>query len=297
MVTTGAILHGEAARFLRFDPAEHPVALQLGGSDIDALAKCARLAEQEGYDEVNLNCGCPSDRVQNGAFGACLMLEPALVADSVKAMQDACGIPVTVKCRIGVDDQDDFAGLQDFTEKLSRAGCETLIVHARKAWLQGLSPKQNREIPPLDYERVYALKQDFPDMEIIVNGGIESLSETEQHLEKLDGVMMGRAVYQNPWLLAEVDENIFGCQPAVSDRLEVIDQLIPYIERELKTGVRFSSICRHILGLFQGLPGAKRFRRVLSEQGHRPGAGIEVLQDAVSYLKNTSETVFSEVSD
>ena len=296
MVTTGAILQGDAKRFLRFDQAEYPVALQLGGSDPSALAKCARLAEEEGYDEVNLNCGCPSDRVQSGAFGACLMLEPDLVADSVKAMSDACSLPVTVKCRIGVDDQDDYTGLQNFAEKLSDAGCRTLIVHARKAWLQGLSPKQNREVPPLNYERVYALKREFPNMEIVVNGGIESLPETKQHLKQLDGVMMGRTAYQNPWLLADVDKTLFDCQPPVQDRLEVIDKLIPYIESELKSGIRFASVCRHILGLFQGVPGAKRFRRVLSEQGHRSGAGIEVLQDAIAHLKHTNEDLTAEVA-
>ena len=255
MVTTGAILHGDAKRFLAFDNTEHPLALQLGGSDPSDLAKCARLAEEKGYDEVNLNCGCPSDRVQNGAFGACLMLEPDLVADLVKVMLDATSLDVTVKCRIGVDDQDDYAGLQNFTEQLSNAGCKTLIVHARKAWLKGLSPKQNREVPPLDYERVYALKRDFPDLEIILNGGIESLADTKHHLNNLDGVMMGRAAYQNPWLLADVDKAIFASQVAVDSRLDVIEQLTPYIENELSSGMRLASICRHILGLFQGMPG------------------------------------------
>ncbi len=295
MVTTGAILHGDAKRFLAFDNAEHPLALQLGGSDPSDLAKCARLAEEKGYDEVNLNCGCPSDRVQNGAFGACLMLEPDLVADLVKAMLDATSLDVTVKCRIGVDDQDDYAGLQNFTEQLSNAGCKTLIVHARKAWLKGLSPKQNREVPPLDYERVYALKRDFPDLEIILNGGIESLADTKHHLNNLDGVMMGRAAYQNPWLLADVDKAIFASQAAVDSRLDVIEQLTPYIENELSSGVRLASICRHILGLFQGMPGAKRFRRILSEQAHKPGAGTEVLQDAVSHFNQASESLLSEI--
>lgn len=289
MVTTGAILHGDAKRFLRFDDAEHPVALQLGGSDPADLAKCAKLAELEGYDEVNLNCGCPSDRVQNGSFGACLMLEPDLVADCVKAMRDACDIPVTVKCRIGVDDQDDYQGLQIFARKMTEAGCDSLTVHARKAWLKGLSPKQNREIPPLDYDRIYKLKADFPNMEIIINGGIDTLHSVNQHLSKLDGVMMGRAAYQNPWLLSQIDEEIFGDSCRVSTRIEAIEQLIPYIERELKTGTRLSSICRHILGLYQGVPGGKRFRRMLSENGQGPDAGIDALQQAIAHFQNEPE--------
>ncbi|MCL4153599.1 UNVERIFIED_CONTAM: hypothetical protein GTU68_038334 [Idotea baltica] len=293
MVTTGAIIHGDAKRFLGFDQAEHPVALQLGGSSPKDLATCAKLAEDEGYDEVNLNCGCPSDRVQNGAFGACLMLEPDLVADCVKAMRDACDIPVSIKCRIGVDDQDDYEGLQTFTRKMVDADCDSLTVHARKAWLKGLSPKQNREIPPLDYSRVYQLKQDFPDLEIVLNGGIESLVQTKAHLQQLDGVMMGRAAYQNPWILATVDEELFGSTATVSSRLEVIERLIPYIENEIENGARLSSICRHILGLFQGVPGAKRFKRILSEQGQGTDVGIEVLKEAVAHFDRSEELTIS----
>ena len=285
MVTTGALLHGETERFLRFDDTEHPVALQLGGSDPAALGKCATLAEERGYDEVNLNCGCPSDRVQNGAFGACLMLNPALVADCVSAMRDACQIPVTVKCRIGVDDQDDDEGLQTFARHMRSAGCGTLVVHARKAWLKGLSPKQNREVPPLNYERVYRLKADFPDLEIVINGGIDSIERSSEMLTNVDGVMMGRAAYQNPWLLASADSALFGKEAAVTERLEVIHALIPYIEKELAQGARLSSICRHILGLFQGVPGAKRFKRILSEKGQGSDVGVEILLDAIAHFE------------
>ena len=285
MVTTGALLHGETERFLRFDDTEHPVALQLGGSDPAALGKCATLAEERGYDEVNLNCGCPSDRVQNGAFGACLMLNPALVADCVSAMRDACQIPITVKCRIGVDDQDDDEGLQTFARHMQSAGCGTLVVHARKAWLKGLSPKQNREVPPLNYERVYRLKADFPDLEIVINGGIDSIERSSEMLTNVDGVMMGRAAYQNPWLLASADSALFGKEAAVTERLEVIHALIPYIEKELAQGARLSSICRHILGLFQGVPGAKRFKRILSEKGQGSDVGVEILLDAIAHFE------------
>lgn len=289
MVTTGAILHGNTERFLRYDEAEHPVALQLGGSNPQDLSACAKMAEERGYDEVNLNCGCPSDRVQNGSFGACLMLEPDLVADCIRAMQDACNIPVTVKCRIGVDDQDDYEDLQNFTDKLERAGLKTLIVHARKAWLKGLSPKENREIPPLNYRRVYMLKREFSNMEIIINGGIESLASGGEHLSFVDGVMIGRAAYQNPWMLSKADALLFDNEPRQLQRVEVVERLIPYIENAMSEGARLSSVCRHILGLFQGMPGAKRFRRILSEQGHGPNAGIDVLKRAVAHFEAQSE--------
>lgn len=281
MITTGALVHGDRDYFLRYSDCEHPVALQLGGSDPEQLAECARFAEQWRYDEVNLNCGCPSDRVQNGAFGACLMARPQLVADCVAAMRDACTLPVTVKHRTGIDDMDSYAQLVDFVGTVKEAGCETFIVHARKAWLQGLSPKQNREIPPLHYERVYQLKADFPELEIIINGGIDDLDSAEQHLQHVDGVMMGRAAYHNPYLLADVDWRFYDGEPGPS-RQDVIERLYPYIEQELEAGGRLSYITRHILGLFNGEPGARQFRRHLSENAHRPDADIAVLRDAVA---------------
>ncbi|MCG7914477.1 MAG: tRNA dihydrouridine(20/20a) synthase DusA, partial [Candidatus Thiodiazotropha weberae] len=233
MVTTGAILHGNRARFLDFDPSEHPVALQLGGSEPEALAECAKLGEAWGYDEINLNVGCPSDRVQSGRFGACLMLTPELVADCVKAMRDQVVVDVTVKHRIGVDDQDSYQALCDFVGRVSEAGCETFIVHARKAWLQGLSPKENREIPPLHYETVHQLKQDFPALEIIINGGITTLEQVEQNLKQVDGVMIGREAYNNPWILSQVDRLIYGSEGNPSSRHQIIESMIPYIDQEL----------------------------------------------------------------
>ncbi|PCO05493.1 tRNA dihydrouridine(20/20a) synthase DusA [Microbulbifer flavimaris] len=283
MVTTGALLFGDRERHLDFNPEEQPVALQLGGSAPKELAECTRLAEQWGYSEVNLNCGCPSDRVQSGRFGACLMAEPALVADCLAAMRDAASIPVTVKHRIGIDDMEDYAGLTAFVEAQAAVGIQTFIVHARKAWLNGLSPKENREIPPLKYDMVYQLKRDFPQLEIVLNGGINTIEECQQHLQQLDGVMLGRAAYQNPAMLAEVDSRLFG-DDAGPTPVEVVEQMLPYIEREMSRGQRLNYISRHMLGLFQGVPGARRFRRHLSENAHKPGAGPEVMREALALV-------------
>ncbi|MCG7993582.1 MAG: tRNA dihydrouridine(20/20a) synthase DusA [Candidatus Thiodiazotropha lotti] len=284
MVTTGAILHGNRARFLDFDPSEHPVALQLGGSEPEALAECAKLGEAWGYDEINLNVGCPSDRVQSGRFGACLMLTPELVADCVKAMRDQVVVDVTVKHRIGVDDQDSYQALCDFVGRVSEAGCETFIVHARKAWLQGLSPKENREIPPLHYETVHQLKQDFPALEIIINGGITTLEQVEQNLKQVDGVMIGREAYNNPWILSQVDRLIYGSEGNPSSRHQIIESMIPYIDQELSAGTPINRITRHILGLFQGLPGAKKWRRMLSEEAHKAGADSSLILRAAAQV-------------
>ncbi|MGL5948221.1 MAG: tRNA dihydrouridine(20/20a) synthase DusA [Aeromonas sp.] len=281
MVTTGAIIHGKGD-YLAFSEPEHPLALQLGGSNPADLARCAKLAAERGYDEVNLNIGCPSDRVQNGRFGACLMGEPALVADCVKAMRDVVDIPVTVKTRIGIDEQDSYAFLCDFIEQVRAAGCDTFIVHARKAWLSGLSPKENREIPPLDYPRVYQLKQDFPDLTIALNGGVKSLAESAQHLSHLDGVMMGREAYQNPYLLAQVDQTLFGVDKPQLTRHAIVQQMLPYIEAELAKGNYLSHMTRHMLGLFQLVPGARAWRRHLSENACKPGAGIDVVLAALA---------------
>ncbi len=283
MVTTGALLHGDSDRFLHFNAAEHPVALQLGGSDPVALAECAKMAEQWGYAEVNLNVGCPSDRVQNGMFGACLMADPQRVADCVASMQQAVSIPVTVKHRIGIDDQDSYAFLCRFIDIVSAAGCSSFIVHARKAILQGLSPKQNRDIPPLDYDRVYQLKQDYPQLELIINGGIKTLAECDQHLQRLDGVMIGREAYQNPLLLAEVDQTLFAGEPVDLDAMLL--QLCDYCEQQLAHGAQLGWITRHILGLYQGQPGARRFRRFISENAFKPGADVTVLKQALALIK------------
>lgn len=285
MVTTGALIHGDRERFLAFDPAELPVALQVGGSDTSALAQCAQFAHQWGYSEINLNCGCPSDRVQNGRIGACLMAEPVLVRDCISAMIDACDIPVTVKHRIGIDDMDDYNGLRDFVATVAESGCQTFIVHARKAWLQGLSPKENRNVPPLDYGAVARLKAEFPELEIIVNGGITTLPQCEALLQDVDGVMLGREIYANPYLLAEVDRHLFDSAAQVPSRLEVMTQFMNYCELELSKGTRLNQMTRHVLGLYQGLPGARRFRRVISEQAHKPGAGVEVIQEALAQVE------------
>lgn len=284
MVTTGALLHGDVDRHLRFDVAEQPVALQLGGSEPEDLAKAARLGEQWGYDEINLNCGCPSPRVQRGAFGACLMLEPQLVADCVKAMQDAVAVPVTVKCRIGVDDTEDYAFLRHFTKTLITAGCKTLIVHARKAWLKGLSPKQNREIPPLRYELVHRLKAEFPELTVVTNGGLRSLEASERELNHVDGVMLGREAYENPWLLADVDQRLFGELPNPQTREDVLHAMFPYIEQELAAGTRLSHITRHLMGLYKGEIGGKQFRRTLTEQARAPDAGLHTLEAALQVV-------------
>ncbi len=291
MVTTGALLHGDRERFLHFNPREHPVALQLGGSNAVELAECARFAEAEGYDEVNLNCGCPSDRVQSGMFGACLMAQPDLVAKGVAGMRSACTIPVTVKHRIGIDDMEDYAGLLGFVETLAEAGCKTFIVHARKAWLQGLSPKENREIPPLNYDHVYRLKQERPELEIIINGGITTLAQCEAHLAQVDGVMLGREAYHNPFMLAQVDRVLFDDPATPPTRGNVVAALLPYVAEELARGTSLHHMTRHILGLYQGVPGARRFRRHLSEHAFKTDAGIAVLEDAVALVNEPPETL------
>ena len=286
MVTTAALIHGQRARLLAYDMAEHPVALQLGGCDPDELATCARMAEDLGFDEVNLNVGCPSERVQKGSFGACLMREPELVADCVDAMKIAVRIPVTVKCRLGVDYQEPKQTLFEFVGMVSRAGCKDFIIHARKAWLRGLSPKDNRDIPPLDYEIVYELKRRRPDFNIMINGGILSLEQTKQHLPHVDGVMMGRAAYQTPWVLATVDEDVFGDATTRVTRVGALERFMPYIERELKAGVPLNAMTKHVLGLFNGLPGARAFRRHLSENAVLPGAGVDILQGAIEFVRD-----------
>ena len=287
MLTTGAILHGDRGRLLGFDAAEHPVALQLGGSDPAALAECARIGEAFGYDEINLNVGCPSDRVQEGRFGACLMLEPALVAKSVAAMKAAVTIPVTVKCRIGVDEQEPEQALFSFADTVKAAGTDALIVHARKAWLKGLSPRENREVPPLDYALVHRLKAAHPDLAIVLNGGIASVEQAQAELGNLDGVMMGRAAYQEPWRLLSVDAAFYGEAPAFATPKEAALALIPYIEREMAKGVRLNSITRHVLGLFRAVPGARAYRRHLSVETVRPGAPASVLADALALVVDT----------
>src|SRR5215475_402580 len=282
MLTTGAVIHGDRARLLSFDPSEHPVALQLGGSDPGDLATAARIGEDFGYDEINLNVGCPSDRVKDGRFGACLMAEPELVADCVEAMKRAVRVPVTVKCRIGIDDQDPEVALDRLARAVVAAGTDALIVHARKAWLNGLSPKQNRDIPPLDYGRVYRLKAALPDVPIIINGGIGSIEEVREHLAHVDGVMLGRAAYQEPWRLLTVDSALFGQTAPQATMKDVFEAMTPYVERELASGVRLHAITRHFVGAFHAVPGARAFRRHLAEQGVRAGADISVLRDAVA---------------
>ena len=282
MVTTGALIHGDRARFLDYHREEQPVALQLGGSNPVELALCAQMAEDWGYSEVNLNCGCPSDRVQQGMIGACLMAHPQLVAECVDAMRKAVSIPVTVKHRIGIDDMEDYAGLVAFVSAVAEAGCETFIVHARKAWLKGLSPKENREIPPLQYDMVHQLKRDFPHLEIIINGGIKTLAESQQQLQSVDGVMVGREAYSNPYLLAQVDETIYNDNHPIPTREDIAAQYMAYCEAEMAKGVRLNHMTRHILGLYQGMPGARRFRRHISENVHKPGVGIEVLHAALA---------------
>ncbi|WP_372384701.1 tRNA dihydrouridine(20/20a) synthase DusA [Vibrio sp. BS-M-Sm-2] len=284
MVTTGAILHGKGD-FLEYNEQEHPLALQLGGSNPVDLAACAKLAGERGYDEVNLNVGCPSDRVQNGRFGACLMVEPELVADCVSAMKEVTDIPITVKTRIGIDNQDSYEFLTKFISTVSeKGGCEQFTIHARKAWLSGLSPKENREIPPLDYDRAYQIKRDFSDLVIAVNGGITTLEQTKEHLQHLDGVMIGREAYHSPFILAEVDQQIFGLDTPIKKRSQVVEEMYPYIERELSNGASLGHISRHMLGLFQSMPGARQWRRYISENAHKKGAGIEVMQTALAKI-------------
>ncbi len=281
MVTTGAVLRGDRERLLAYDPAERPLALQLGGSDPADLAQCARIAAESGYDEVNLNVGCPSDRVQSGRFGACLMAEPALVAECVAAMQAATALPVTVKTRIGIDDRDSYAELAEFVAKVAAGGCKIFIIHARKAWLKGLSPKENREIPPLRYDVVYRLKQDFPALTLIINGGLTSLDQVAAQLGQVDGAMIGRAAYENPYLLAEADQRLFGSIEPPLTRHQVIQAFLPYLQTQLQQGTPLHCLTRHILGLFQGVPGARAWRRQLSEPACRRGAGVEVLEAAL----------------
>ena len=287
MVTAPAVIHGDRERLLGFDPVEHPVALQLGGSEPDDLAQAARIGAELGYDEINLNVGCPSDRVQSGRFGACLMREPELVRDCVAAMREAVAsfdIPVTVKCRIGVDDQDEYAGLAAFVETVQQSGCAHFIVHARKAWLQGLSPKENREVPPLNYARVYRLKAEHPRLSVVINGGVSSVADVRTHLEHVDGVMLGRTAYHEPYRLAEIEHALHGTP--LPDRDEVLARLRPYVEAHLARGDRLQHITRHILGLYQGLPGARAFRRVLSEQAHHADAGWSVVEQAIAARRN-----------
>jgi tRNA-dihydrouridine synthase A len=288
MVTAEAVIHGDRQRLVGFDPEERPVALQLGGSDPNRLAEAAAIGAGFGYDEINLNVGCPSDRVQGGRFGACLMAEPEVVAACVARMQARVTVPVTVKCRIGIDHQDSEADLDRFITTVAAAGCKTFIVHARKAWLDGLSPKENRERPPLDYDRVFRLKEAYPQLEIVLNGGINSLEEVDRLLAQVDGAMLGRAAYHTPYILAEVDRRLFGHRARPVQREEVLERLLPYVERHLARGGRLNNITRHILGLYHGQPGARAFRRHLSEHGVREGAGIGVLLQALAAVDGRS---------
>lgn len=280
MVTTGALIHGDTERFLRYSQQEHPIALQLGGSNPQDLAQCTRMAEDYGYDEVNLNVGCPSDRVQNNMIGACLMAHPELVAECLTTMQRDVSIPVTVKHRLGIDDMDSYEELHQFVATVKESGCNTFIIHARKAILKGLSPKENRDVPPLKYEWVYRIKQAFPELEIIINGGIKTLQECKDHLQHLDGVMIGREAYQNPYMMAEVDA-LYGENLTLTSRFEIMQRMLPYIEQQLSEGVYLGHISRHLLGLFHGQRGGRQFRRYISENAHRPGAGIDVITQAV----------------
>jgi tRNA-dihydrouridine synthase A len=297
MVTAEAILHGDRGRLLGFDAAEQPLALQLGGSDPQKLAAAARIGADFGYREINLNVGCPSDRVQEGRFGACLMAELSLVASCVAAMAEAVSIPVTVKCRIGIDDQDAEADLQSFVDAVSGGGCRIFIVHARKAWLKGLSPKENREIPPLDYSRVYRLKAARPELTIVLNGGIEDLDAADRHLAHVDGVMLGRAAYQNPFLLADVDRRFFGASEEAVTRRAALERLVPVIERHMASGGRLSNITRHVLGLYHGRPRGRLFRRILSEDGQRPGADAEVLIKAIAAAEDGHGTSLAAAAE
>ena len=284
MVTTGAIIHGDRDYLLGFDNSEHPIALQLGGSTPSDLAECSKIAEDRGYDEVNLNVGCPSDRVQNGAFGACLMAKPELVAECLNTMQQAVNIPVTVKHRIGIDDLDSYELLHRFIKIVSDAGCSSFIVHARKAILQGLSPKENRDIPPLKYDWVYRIKQDFPELEIIINGGIKTLAQTQAHLKQVDGVMIGREAYHNPYILAEADALLFDDHYQMPDRHHILQQFIPYVEKEMANGVRLTHMSKHVLGLFHSQPGGRKFRQYISENAFKPDATAKVLADAANLV-------------
>jgi tRNA-dihydrouridine synthase A len=294
MVTADAVIRGDRARLLRFHPSEHPVALQVGGSDPRGLAEAARIGAEFGYDEINLNVGCPSDRVQAGRFGACLMAEPELVAECIAAMGATVDVPVTVKCRIGIDDQDAEESLDRFIDVVAQGGCKIFVLHARKAWLEGLSPKQNRDVPPIDYGRVYRAKARRPDLTVIVNGGIGSMDDAREHLQRVDGVMLGRAAYQDPYLLADVDAVLFGAAEAPPTRLEVLDRLMPYVAAELAGGTRLNQMTRHILGLFHGQPRARAFRRVLAERAHLDGAGLDVLLAAREVVAGRAQALAAE---
>jgi tRNA-dihydrouridine synthase A len=289
MVTTGAILHGDSKKLLRHHANELPLAIQLGGSDPLELAECSRIAEGAGFSEVNLNVGCPSDRVQNGLIGACLMAHPQRVAESVHAMRSAVNIPVTVKCRIGIDHMEGYDAFSGFVDTVATSGCDTFIVHARKAWLQGLSPKQNCEIPPLKYDYVYRLKQQHPSLNIVINGGIKTLDEMDTHLEQVDGVMLGREAYHNPYLLAQVDSKFYGEQGAPRSRIEIVDEFGAYVEEQLAAGERLHAITRHLHGLYKHARGSNAWKRYLSTHAHKPGAGAEVLAEARSVVANTAD--------
>ena len=286
MLTTGALLYGDTDRYARFHDAEHPVGIQLGGSNPGELAKCAKIAADYGYDEINLNVGCPSKRVKSGRFGACLMAEPGLVAEGVAAMASATNLPVTVKTRTGIDEHDSYEHLYRFVSAVAGAGCRTFMIHARKAWLQGLSPRQNRSVPPLHYDRVYRLKQDFPHLEIVINGGITSLAETHNHLSHVDGVMLGRAVCKNPYMLVGVDKNLFGVNNIAATRMRILQKYVRYMEAEIANGERLYTMSRHILGLFHGQYGARAYRRHLTINMHKVNAGVEIVDEALALTEN-----------
>ncbi|MDC1436215.1 tRNA dihydrouridine(20/20a) synthase DusA [Gammaproteobacteria bacterium] len=286
MVTSGALIHGDKERFLKFNAEEQPVAIQLGGSKPQELSECAKMAEDAGYIEINLNVGCPSDRVQNGKMGACLMAESELVAECVAAMKNSVQIPITVKSRVGIDNMDTYGELADFISIVHSAGCSCFILHARIAVLKGLSPKQNREIPPLNYQRVYEIKRNFPELEIIINGGIKNLAEAHEHLNHVDGVMLGREAYQRPYVLSTVDQEFFHSQDPVPERLNILEHFLPYVDEELRQGTALRHITRHILGLFQSQPGGKKFRRYLSENAYKPGADLTVLKHAMQLVQH-----------
>ncbi len=285
MITAAALIYGDCEKLLRHDRLEHPLAIQLGGSNPGELSRASKLAESAGYKEINLNVGCPSDRVQSGSFGACLMAQPNLVANCISAMQDTVDIPVTVKCRIGIDNMDSYAELANFISRVAETGCQTFILHARIAHLQGLSPKQNREVPPLNYDRIYAIKENFSPLEIIINGGIKSLQQAQQHLSYVDGVMIGREAYHNPYCLAYADQELFACQQEPLSRHEILKQYLPYVEKEIASGIALKHISRHIPGLFRGMPGAKQFRRHLSENAYKDNADINVIITAMNMLR------------
>lgn len=297
MVTAHAVLHGPRDELLGFDNTEHPVAVQLGGSDPALLANAAQICEQYGYDEINLNVGCPSDRVQSGQFGACLMANPALVAECVAAMSKVVSVPVTVKSRIGIDDQDEYEFLHTFVETVRQSGCSSFTIHARKAILAGLSPKQNREIPPLVYQRAYAIKQDFPDIEVIINGGIKNLTEVTEHLDQVDGVMIGREAYQNPYFLADADRILFNDPHPIATRHEILEQFIPYLEQRHQQGHAPKHALRHVLGMFQGVPGARAFRRHLSENAHKAETTPDILRQALSFISTEAQATQSAEQD